>query len=405
MTKSVLIVGAGHAAGQAVLSLRQSGFDGQIQLVGEEPYIPYQRPPLSKKFMSGELELDRVYFKPPEFYTENSVDLLLNKQVTAFDRSAKTATLDDGQVLSYDQMLLTTGSRVRKLSIPGHALDGVAYLRTIDDVNVIRPYLTPGSRLCVVGGGYVGLEVAAVAVKLGLKVTVLEAESRLLSRVVGPEMSEFFQRVHTEEGVEILCDHMVSSFEGSGKLEAVRCANDAMIEADLAIVGVGILPNMELAAQAGLTVENGISVDEYCRTSDPDIFAAGDCTWHPNELLGRHIRLESVHNALEQAKTAAAAICGKLEAYNQVPWFWSDQYDMKLQIAGLNQGYDQIILRQAAPRKLATFYLKEGALIAVDAVNSPPEYMVSRKLIGEKAHVSPEKLADPSVSMKDIGSS
>jgi len=404
MTQTFVIIGAGHAAGQAAVSLRKAGFDGRIVMIGDEPYIPYQRPPLSKQFLKGDIDIDRVYFKPAEFYAQNDVEMRLKTRVVGLDRSRATVRLDDGHEIGYSKLLLTTGARVRKLNIAGHDLEGVGYLRTIDDVNGLRPYLTPGRRMCVVGGGYIGLEVAAVAARLGLHVDVLEAEQRLLSRVVGPEVSEFFETVHRHEGVHIRCGHTVSSFEGTGQLQRVRCTDGQEIEADLAIVGIGVIPNQEFAAEAGLAVNDGILVDEFCRTEDPDIFAAGDCTRHPNGVLGRMLRLESVHNALEQAKTAAAAMCGTLTAYNQVPWFWSDQYDLKLQIAGLSEGYDQIVLRKAGARKIAAFYLKEGVLIAVDAVNSPAEYLVSRKWIAEKARPEPEKLADPSVNVKEMKS-
>ena len=406
MAETFVIIGAGHAAGQAAVSLRNEGFEGRIVMVGDEPYIPYQRPPLSKQFLKGEIGLDRVYFKPADYYEKNNVELMLNTRVEQIDRANKVLTLSDGQTLGYDKVLLATGGRVRKLAIPGHDLDGVAYLRGIDDVDAIRPYMKPGAKLCVVGGGYIGLEVAAVARKLGMDVTVLEAESRLLSRVVGPEMSEFFQDIHEQEGVKILCDHAVSSFEGDGSgggaLKKVVCSNGAEMAADLAIVGIGILPNQEIAQEADLAVDNGILVNEFCQTEDTDVFAAGDCTQHPNALLDRSLRLESVHNALEQAKTAAMAMCGRLVAYNQVPWFWSDQYDLKLQIAGLSQGYDQIVIRRSGDRKLANFYLRHGVLIAVDAVNSPQEYLASRKWIGEKAKLPADKLADPDVSVKEI---
>lgn len=403
MAETFVIIGAGHAAGQAAVSLRNEGFEGRIVMVGDEPYIPYQRPPLSKQFLMGEIDLERVYFKPADYYEKNNVELMLNTRVEAIDRTKKKLALSDGQTLGYDKLLLATGGRVRKLAIPGHDLDGVAYLRGIDDVDAIRPHMKPGAKLCVVGGGYIGLEVAAVARKLGLEVAVLEAESRLLSRVVGPEMSEFFQDIHEQEGLKILCDHTVSSFEGKGgSLKKVVCSNGAEMAADLAIVGIGILPNQEIAQEAYLAVDNGILVDEFCQTEDPDVFAAGDCTQHPNALLNRMLRLESVHNALEQAKTAAMAMCGRLVAYSQVPWFWSDQYDLKLQIAGLSQGYDQIVIRKSGDRKLANFYLHQGVLIAVDAVNSPQEFLASRKWIAAKTKLSLDKLADPDIPVKEI---
>ena len=305
--------------------------------------------------------------------------------------------------MSYDKLLLMTGSRVRTLPVPGVDLPGVHYLRSIEDVEGIREHFGSGAKLVVVGGGYIGLEVAAVAAKRGLDVTVLEAAARVMSRVVGPEISQFFTDVHTKEGVKIQTGKSVTGFEGTGKLEQVICSTGTRLEADLAVIGIGILPNHELAAEAGLKVDNGIVVDEYCRTEDPAIFAAGDCTNHPNDIYGRRVRLESVHNALEQAKTAVSAMLGELKVYNQVPWFWSDQYDIKFQIAGLSEGYDQLVLRgDPSNRKFAAFYLKEGVLIAVDAINSAQEYMVGRKLIANKARPAPVKLADATLSMKQV---
>ncbi len=398
-----VIVGAGHAAGQAATSLRMEGYEGPILLIGEEPYHPYQRPPLSKAYLAGELELERLYVKPPDFYASNNIETRLKTRCLALDRGACQLTLSDSTTVAYDKLLITTGTRVRELPVTGIDLEGVHYLRTIEDVDGIQSGFAPGAHLVVVGGGYIGLEVAAVAQKRGLNVTVVESEDRLLKRVVGEEVSAFFERVHTEEGVKILTGHQVSEFSGGSKIEAVKCANGTEIRADMAVVGIGIVPNQELAQDAGLACDNGILVDACCRTEDPKIFAAGDCTQHPNEVFGRLVRLESVHNALEQAKTAAAAMCGNEKPYNQVPWFWSDQYDLKLQIAGLNQGYDELVVRgQMEERKFAAFYLKDGQLLAVDAVNSVPEYMVSRKLIADRAMIPADRLADTSIPMKQV---
>jgi len=401
--ETVLIVGAGHGAGQACVSLRQEGFEGKIILIGEEPYLPYQRPPLSKKFLAGEIGIDRVHFKPPEFYIDADIEFHLKTRVEKIDREGGCVTLQDGKTLSYDKLILATGARVRELNCPGHELAGVHYLRTIQDVEALQRNFNAGQRLVIVGAGYVGLEVAAVAVKHGLEVTVLEMEPRVLARVTGPEMSSFFQDVHKKAGVDIRLSQVVSAFEGEGQLARVICASGDIVEADLAIIGIGIVPNQELAQEAGISCNNGISVDTYGRTDDPEVFAIGDCTEHPNEIYDRRVRLESVHNALEQAKTVAATICGKDKPYAQVPWFWSDQYDLKLQIAGLSHGYDRVILRgDPATRKFAAFYLQDGVLIAVEAVNAAPEYMMGRKLIGERARVAPERLADLSISMKEM---
>lgn len=405
MSETFVIVGAGQAAGQVITSLRQNGFQGRIILIGDEDYVPYQRPPLSKKFLSGELGLERVYLKPEAFFAEQGVELKLGARATRIDRAAKTVTLETGETVAYDKLVLATGSRVRRLPVPGEDLGGVYYLRTIDDVMAIRSHFSEKARLVIVGGGYIGLEVAAVAVKAGLSVTVLEMEPRVMARVTAPEVSAFFEAVHRAEGVEILTQARVSGFEGEGgRLTTIACADGQRIGADIAIVGIGILPNQELAEETGLPCDNGILVDEHGQTGDPDIFAVGDCSNHPNDLVGRRIRLESVQNAIDQAKAVASALCGTLKPYTEVPWFWSDQYDLKLQIAGLSEGYDALVLRgDPETRKFAAFYLRDGVIIAVDAVNAVPEFMIGKKLIAARARVAPERLADLSISMKELG--
>ena len=403
MTETVIIVGAGHAAGQAAASLRQKGFDGTIVMIGDEPYVPYQRPPLSKAFLAGELDTERLYFKPAKFWPEHDIDMRLNTRVDSIDREGKSVSLSNGETLSYDKLLLCTGSRVRELPIPGHDLDGVHYLRSIADVDAMRPNFVAGKKLVIVGGGYIGLEVAAVGRKNGLDVTVLETESRVMNRVVATEISDFFQNMHTEEGVKLELGRRVQEIGGDGSVTEVVCADGFSVPADLCIIGIGIMPNIEVAEAAGLNCSNGIVVDEFCQTSDPDIYAAGDCTRHPNAILGRHLRLESVHNAIEQGKTAAAAICGQPSAYAQVPWFWSDQYDVKLQIVGMSEGYDQFVLRgDPATRSFAAFYLQDGKLLAVDAVNSPREFMLGKKLVTAGARFSLDELGDTNKDFKEL---
>lgn len=403
MSESVVIVGAGHAAGQAVASLRQEGYAGAIILIGEESIAPYQRPPLSKKFLAGEIGLDRVLFKPLEFYAKADAELMLDERVAAIDPAASSVRLDDGRTIPYSDLILATGGRVRRLACPGADLPGVHYLRTIADVEGIRADFREGARLVIVGGGYIGLEVAAVAVKRGLDVTVLEMAPTVLGRVTCPQVAGFFERVHREEGVKILTGTALEAIEGEARVTGVRTGAGEVLPADFVIAGIGILPNQGLAAEAGLACDNGIVVDELCRTSKDRIYAVGDCTNHPNPIYGRRLRLESVHNALEQAKTAAASICGKEKPYAQVPWFWSDQYDLKLQIAGLSQGYDEVVIRgDISGRSFAAFYLKDGRLIAVDAVNRAPEFMMSKLLIEKGAVIPPARLADESVSMKEM---
>lgn len=403
MTNQVVIVGAGHAAGQAAASLRKEGYEGKIVMIGDEPYLPYQRPPLSKKFLAGELSIERVYFKPPAFYEKMSVEHRLNTTVSEIERPERTVHTSAGEVIPYSKLILATGSRVRELNVPGFDLDGVNYLRTIDDVAKIQSKFKKGNKLVVVGGGYIGLEVAAVAVKHGIDVTVLEMAPMVMARVVDPIVSAFYERVHAEEGVKIVKGAAVSAFEGrEGKLTRVDCSDGTHFDADFVVVGVGILPNVELAQAAGLDVQNGIIVNEYCQTSDPDILAIGDCTNHPNPLLGERLRLESVQNALEQGKTAAATICGRDLIYAQIPWFWSDQYDLKLQIVGLSAGYDEAVVRGNSEegRSFAVFYLKEGKLIAVDAVNRPPEFMMGKLMVADGAKLPAETLRDESINMK-----
>jgi len=403
VTSTVVIAGAGHAAGQVVASLRQKKFTGRIVLLGEESWLPYQRPPLSKKFLAGELSAERLYFKPKSFYDDPDIEIHLGTRITAIDCNNRSVTADDGNEFTYDKLVLALGSRPRPLPLPGADLAGIHYLRGIDDVLSIQSEIQEGRRLVIVGAGYIGLEVAAVTTQLGLEVTVVEMEDRVMSRVVSPQLSEFYQREHLAHGVTLKLSTGTSGFSGDGKLEYVLLDNGAKLPADLAIIGVGIVPNVELASAAGLATENGIVVDDHCQTSDPNIFAVGDCTLHPNKVLGRRLRLESVHNALEQAKTAASNICGEDASYAQVPWFWSDQYDLKLQIAGLSQGYDEVVLRgDPQTRSFSCLYLRDGQLIAVDAVNRPKDFMQSKALIANHARIESQKLANIDIALKDM---
>lgn len=406
-SETCIIVGAGHASGQAVLSLRQSGFEGKIILIGEEPYLPYQRPPLSKDFLAGKIGIDRVEFKPADFYgpEEGNADVRLNTRVTAMDTGAKTVTTADGETLSYDHCILTTGSRVRRLDfLPGADLAGVGYLRGIDDVELIKTNFGSGKKAVIVGAGYIGLEVAAVAVKNGLDVTVLEMEDRVLARVTCPEVSQFYHDEHTKAGVKIEYGVKVTGFEGNGtNVQRVLTEGGATFDADLVIIGVGIIPNTEIAEEAGIQCDNGIVVDTLTRTSAADVYAAGDCTNHPNLHYGRNLRLESVHNALEQAKTAAAMICGKEVVYDQVPWFWSNQYDLQLQTVGLLHDYTDVVIRgNPAERSFAAFYLKDGELIAVDAINAGKEFMAAKRMIPQHRKPALERLADMNVTVKEL---
>lgn len=402
--KSVVIVGAGQAAAQACQSLRMGGYGGALTLIGDEPVLPYQRPPLSKAYMKGELPEERLYFKPAAWYEDNAIDVMLGVSATAIDRSVRRVSLDNDGHVDYDALILATGSRPRKLPIEGADLSGVHDLRGLADVERIRPEMIAGRRLVVVGAGYIGLEAAAVARQMGLEVTVLEMAPRVLARVTSPLMSAFYEAEHARQGVEIRCGVRLSSLRGEGGAVAAAVLEGGLeIPADMVLVGIGIAPNTELAETAGVACKDGVIVDRDARTSDPRIFAAGDCARRLLVHYGCQGRLESVHNAIEQGKLAASAILGKPRPTEDCPWFWSDQYDLKLQIAGLSEGHDEIVVRgDPNARKFAAFYLRQGRLIAVDAVNSGPEFMASKKMIMTGASVASGDLKDTSLSMKDI---
>ena len=324
---TIVIVGGGQAAGQAAASLRQEGYEDRIVLIGDEAVPPYQRPPLSKQYLSGEHDVDKIMLRPEKFYLDREIELRLNTTVTSIKPQENLIKIGE-ESISYDKLLIATGSRPRKLSLPGSDLQGIYYLRTKADVDDIRSAMGDARSLCIVGGGYIGLEVAAVAKSAGLEVHVLEMESRILQRVTTEAMSAFYHQLHTDRGVHIHTNTACSGFVGEGgRVTGVQCQTE-VINADMVIVGIGIIPNTELAEAAGLTTDNGIVVDDHCRTSDPDIYAAGDCTNHPNPILGRRLRLESVPNAMDQARTAASNMLGGDKSYAAVPWFWSDQYEL-----------------------------------------------------------------------------
>ena len=402
MPERIVIIGAGQSGAQAVATLRAEGFAGELTLVGDEPFAPYQRPPLSKAYLMGTMERERLFLKPDAFYTETRCRLLLGVSATAIDRTTKTVKLSDGKSLDYDKLLLATGSRVRSIKCLGAELAGIHYLRGIADVDALRSVFVDGARLAIVGGGYIGLEVAAVAAKRGIEVTVFEALDRLMARAVSPPVSAFYEQVHRAAGVNVLLNTGVEAFEGEGKLQSIRAAGKSH-PADMALVGIGIVPNVELAREAGLACDDGIVVNAQSAVAgDASIFAAGDCTRH----IGREgiaLRLECVQNAIDQAKHAALSMLGKPNAYREVPWFWSDQYDLKLQIAGLARPTDQLVVRgNPDARKFAVFHLREGAVAAVEAVNAAPEYLVGKRLIADGAKITPERLADTAIPMKTI---
>ncbi len=406
MLENIVIVGAGQAAVQAIDTLRRKGFGGKITLVGDEPWLPYQRPPLSKQYLAGALEPQRLLLRPQRFYEEHSIETRLGRRVAEIARREQRVRLDDGSTLAYDALLLATGCRSRPLEVPGADLEGVHTLRTIADVDRIRLSLSPGTRLVVVGGGYIGLEVAATARERGLSVTVLEMAARILNRVTCTEVSAFYEAEHARHGVSIHCNTNVQALlaqPASRQVRAVVTGEGREHPADQVIVGVGAIPNVELALAAGLACDNGVVVDEYCRTSDPAIYAAGDCCNHPSPHYGRRLRLESVDNAFEQGTSAALNLLGLVTAHDKVPWFWSDQYDLKLLIVGIAQGYDSVVLRgDPASRAFSACYLRGGELIALDSINTAKDQMAARRLIAARARPDPGRLADPGIPLKEV---
>ncbi|MFN2426814.1 MAG: NAD(P)/FAD-dependent oxidoreductase [Candidatus Binatia bacterium] len=399
----VVIVGAGQAGAQVAFSLRQWGFEGKIALVGEENFVPYERPPLSKEFLKEELAEDRLYFRPPDWYAEHTIDLFTGVVVTSIDPEIGIAYLDRVTGLSFDTAVLATGSRPRPLAVRGATLEGIYEVRAIGDTLGLRRLMRPGTKMVVVGAGYIGLEVAAVARSLGVEVTVLEAMDRVLARVTGTVVSDFFEAEHRSRGVDVRCGARVTAFEGKVALSGVRLEDGSLLPCDVAVVGVGVQPRDELARGCGIACDDGIVVDRDARTSNPRVLAVGDCSRRPLVHYGRSGRLESVHNAIEQGKLAAAAILARPRPAEDVPWFWSNQYDLKLQIAGLGAGHDSTVVRgNPADRKFSVFYLRDGALLAVDAINSPMEFMASKQLIAGAARPDPELLGDPAVTMKAI---
>ena len=395
MPETFVIVGAGQAGAQAACTMREHGFRGRVIVVGDESLPPYQRPPLSKKFLEHQVSVERLYLRSAGYYAKHNIELRLHAPVERIDRGAGRVHLRGGSRIAYDKLLLCTGSRPRALELPGSQCADVHYLRTLQDALRLRGKIARGRRLAIIGGGYVGLEVAATASAAGAAVTVYESAERILGRVTTGKVSRFFTDAHRLRGVDVRCNVRVTGFEGDERLAGVRCES-GLETADLAVVGVGSIPNDELARSAGLPCDGGIVVDEHCRTVDPDIFAAGDCTSHPNALLKRRLRLESVQNAVDQAQVAALNMCGEARVYGEVPWFWSQQYEFKLQSAGIPDGYDEIEERGSVPGgTFALLYRRNGALLAVDAVNMPREYMAARKRIAEQgfAAAGPEARA------------
>ncbi|PIE14022.1 MAG: pyridine nucleotide-disulfide oxidoreductase [Rhodobacterales bacterium] len=397
----IIVIGAGQAGSSLVAKLRNSGYEGEITLIGEETAPPYQRPPLSKAYLLGDMELERLYLRPESFYADNNISLRLGERVEVIDPAAKTVTVG-GEVLSYDQLALTTGSAPRHLPAAiGGDLEGVHVVRTLADVDGMAAEFAEGRRVLIVGGGYIGLEAAAVAARKGVKVTLVEMADRILQRVAAPETSDFFRALHTGHGVEIIEGVGLETLTGDTRVTGARLTDGRELEVDFVIVGVGIVPGTELAEAAGLVLENGIRTDAQGRTSDPAIFAAGDCASFP--YRDTRIRLESVPNAIDQAEVVAENMMGAGKDYQAKPWFWSDQYDVKLQIAGLNTGYDRVVTRPGDKDGSVSFWYYGGdTLLAVDAANDPRAYMIGKRLIEGGKSPDPAAVADPGVPLKSL---
>jgi 3-phenylpropionate/trans-cinnamate dioxygenase ferredoxin reductase subunit len=405
----IAIVGAGQASAQALETFNKRGYHGSIALVGDEALLPYQRPPLSKKFLAGTLDRDRLLIRHAAHYTDHGVDLRLGFAAVAIDRARQRVEVADGSAVEYDALLLATGSHPRLLPLPGAELAGVHYLRSVADVDRLRAELAPGRRVAIIGGGYIGLEVAATCREAALDVTVLEAADRVMNRVVSPAVSAFYEAEHARHGVHILCGARVDSLigrdggrDGTQRVAAVRLDDGHEVPADFVLVAIGVAPTDALARAAGLECDNGILVDEHCQTSDPHIWAAGDCARHPSIHYGTRVRLESVDNAFEQGTSAALNMLGIRTVHDKVPWFWSDQFDLKMVIVGLSAAHDEVVLRgDPETRAFSVCYLRDGELIAVETVNHTKDQMAARKLIPARARPDLAKLSDPALPLKD----
>ena len=398
----VVIIGAGQAGYQVAESLHQENYPGKITLLGDEAYPPYQRPPLSKAYLLGKTSQEQLNFRTEAYYQEHAIELQLNTRLTAIHRAKHEVETANGERLAYDKLVLATGARVRPLPVPGADVQGVFYLRGLDDVKHIQAQLDAAHNIVVIGGGFIGLEFAAVAQTLGKQVTVIEAMDRLMARVVSPIVSEYFAELHRSHGVNVVTNAGVSAIsQVDGKLTAVICRDGQGFNADLVVVGIGVIANDELAAECGLACDKGIIVNEYGKTSDADVYAAGDCVVYEHPFAGEPVRLESVQNATDQAKTVAAAIMGKPLPYNTVPWFWSDQFDKKLQMVGLSTGCETQVTRgDMASGKFSVLYFRKGKLRAIDSINKPADHIMGRKLLAGQCSLSPKQAADESYPLK-----
>jgi len=400
----VLIVGAGHGGAQAAIALRQGKFTGSIAILGDEPELPYERPPLSKEYLAGDKSFDRILIRQPAFWEERQVTMLPGRRVVAVDPAAHRVTTADGAEIGYGKLIWAAGGHARRLSCQGHDLIGVHTVRTRADADRMIAELPDVTNAVVIGGGFIGLEAAAVLAKFGKQVVLLEALDRVMARVAGPELSNFYQEEHRAHGVDVRLGVAVTAIEGEGKVTGVRLADGSVVPADLVVVGIGIVPAVEPLIAAGAEGGNGVRIDAQCRTSLPDIFAVGDCALHANRFAdGAAVRLESVQNATDQASVAAKTILGEDVAYDATPWFWSNQYDLKLQTIGLSIGYDQAVVRgDPATRSFSVVHLKQGKVIALDCVNTTKDYVQGRKLVETGAVIDPARLADAAVPLKEM---
>jgi len=400
----VLIVGAGHGGAQAAIALRQGKFEGSIAIIGDEPELPYERPPLSKEYLAGDKSFDRILIRQPAFWEERHIAMLPNRRVVAVDPAAHRVTTDDGAEIGYGKLVWAAGGHARRLSCQGHDLTGVHTVRTRADADRMTAELPEVQHAVVIGGGFIGLEAAAVLAKFGKKVVLLEALDRVMARVAGPDLSRFYEEEHRAHGVDVRLGVAVTAIEGEGKVTGVRLADGGLVPADLVVVGIGIVPAVEPLIAAGAEGGNGVRVDGQCRTSLPDIFAVGDCALHANRFAdGAAVRLESVQNATDQATVAAKAILGEDVGYEATPWFWSNQYDLKLQTIGLSIGYDQAVVRgDLGARSFSVVHLKQGRVIALDCVNATKDYVQGRKLVETGAVIDPARLMDASVPLKEM---
>lgn len=403
MTKRTIIIGGGQAGAQAAVSLRQAGYDGDVVLICAEAHPPYQRPPLSKAYLKGAMDRERLFLRPTAFYETQDIRLHLNDQATEIEPEKKTVRTQSGVEIGYSQLLIATGAPPRRLSCPGADLNGIHYLRNLHDSDALRELLVAEGQVAIVGAGYIGLEVAAILREAGRDVIIIEMADRVLARVASAPVSEFYKDLHSRAGASFLLGAAVESFVGDDSVRAVKLAGGEEIDCAAALVGIGAIPETRLAERAGLEVNNGIIVDDHARTSNPHIWAAGDCTSFPLLRYGRCVRLESVPNAIEQAKVAAVNIAGGNAVHDALPWFWSDQYDVKLQTAGLSEGYDDVVIRGAiADKKFSVWYLKNDVLLAVDAINEPAVFMLSKKLLLNNAMPSRQQIEDVTFDLKMI---